>query len=82
MLPNLGESPGEAGGGGGWQLQLTRTQTLVAATLGRSLHHVDTGAGGGGHHCINLLPAQPYDIFKNLVWLVPYMFYKFIQKFL
>lgn len=58
MLTNLGASRGEAGGGGGWQLQLTRTQTLVAATLG------------------SLLPAQPYDVFKNLVWLVPFMFFK------
>ena len=43
MLTNLGESPGEPGGGGWWQLQLTRKQTLVAATLGNSPHHVDTG---------------------------------------
>lgn len=82
MLTNLGESPGEPGvevGGNysspgnrhWWQLPLgtpPTTWTLVA------------GAGGAGHHCRNLLPAQPYDIFKNLVWLVPFMF--FIQTFL
>lgn len=82
MLTNLGESPGEAEGGGWWQLQLTRKQTLAAAILGNSPHHVDNGAGAGagGHHCRNLFPAQPYDIFKTLVRLVPFMF--FTQKFL
>lgn len=34
MLTNLGESPGEAEGGGWWQLQLTRKQTLAATSKG------------------------------------------------